>query len=366
MKHLLSIFLFLCFTAAFAQQITFSSEVKNSTDENVKQIAEVWEKYIQKFQQNPDTAAILYWNTVENKQGEDIIRYNFSGFYYRIKVFTYNIKPSTNKDFYEINSLSLIKNESDINDVVAVFRVCAAKENGEFKLYNYFYTIKDRLNNYSVDGIEYYYPCDYIFDKGKAQQSSVFLKNTLEKYNFEQQRKINYIVANSLDECNQLIGFHYTVVSSSNAIAGAFRYPNTLISTNVSHFHELTHSIFNIQFSNAPMILIEGIPTYYGGNTGIDFNDLKITFKKYFTENSQIDLSDFKTLYKSNLLPDGTNPYYIVGALLIDYALKNGGEQAVLRLFEYTDENINEMFSNEFNIKREDIHNFILQLFSDN
>jgi uncharacterized protein YciU (UPF0263 family) len=350
---------------AFSQQITFSNDIKNTKDENVKQIASLWEKYIQKLLIQPDSASIMYWNYTENNLHADIIRFNFGNdFYYRVgKVFTYNIKLSTNKDFYEINSLSLIKSGNEINDVLACFRVCAAKENDEFKLYNYFYTIKNNLNLYLVDGIEYYYPDNYIFDKEKAQQSADFLKKTYIKYNIPQKQPINYIVANSLDECNELIGFHYTVVSNTNANAGTFRYPNILIATKVNHIHELVHSIFDIEF-NASTLITEGIATYYGGNAGILLPELKQNFIQYIAKNPELDLSNFYS-YPDYLLYDGTNPYYTVGALIIKSAMKNGGEQAVLRLFKYNDNNIYDLFLNEFGIKRNEVHNFILKLVHD-
>jgi uncharacterized protein YciU (UPF0263 family) len=361
MKRLLLIFsvIQIAFTA-FSQQVTFINDIKNSQDEDVKQIAGIWEKYIQQYQQQTDSAAILYWNYAENNlKNGDIIGNNGGNLYYRMcKVFTYNIKLSTNKDFYEINCLSLLKQNDEITDVLACFRVCAAKENGEFKLYNYFYTIKNSLNSYSVDGIEYYYPCNFVFDREKANQSSEFLKTTRKKYNLPQKRPIVYIVANSVDECNELTGFHYTIASNPNPNAGAFRFPNILIAAKIDHFHEITHSIFGLNSSD---VLSEGIATYYGGNAGIPFVDLKPYFLQYIAGHPDIDLSDFDSYY--DLLPDGTNPFYFVGALIIEYALKNGGEQKVLKIFEYKD--VNEMFLNEFNIKREDIHNFILKLVND-
>ncbi|MDR1983705.1 MAG: hypothetical protein LBQ28_02630 [Prevotellaceae bacterium] len=368
MKKLLSIFVFLQFTfTTSSQQITFSSEIKNSTDENVRQIAAVWEKYVNKIVQQSDSAAILYWNTKEEYIGnKDIIRYDFGdGLYYRVDQFVYNIKPSTNKDFYEINCLSLNKSADNINDILACFRICAKKENGEFKLYNYFYTIKDNINKHSVDGIDYYYPHNYKFDYKKAQQASDFLKNIRQKYNLQSEQNVVFIVANSLDECNELIGFHYTVVSTTIENAGYAMFPrvNILLSSTITHYHELIHSIFSYSFKDISSLLSEGIATYYGGNAGIQLPELKKNFRQYIAENVEIDLSNLNSINK--LLSNGTNPYYIIGALIIDHALKNGGEQAVLRLFEYSDDNIYDMFTNKFGIKREDIHNFILKLLND-
>ncbi|MDR1553181.1 MAG: hypothetical protein LBS69_06945 [Prevotellaceae bacterium] len=366
MKLLLLTFLAILLTfTAFSQQVTFSKDIQNSIDENVKQIAEVWEKYIQKYQQRADSAVILYWNSAENNlKNGDIIGNNQGNIYYRMcKVFTYNIKPGTNKDFYEINCLSLLKPNDEINDVCAVFRVCAAKENDEFKLYNYFYTTKDSLNTYSVDGIEYYYPCNFVFDKEKAQQASEFLKNARKKYNLPQKQSVVYVVANSVDECNELTGFHYTVASNPNPNAGAFRFPNILVAAKVDHIHELTHSIFDISFINSSTLSAEGIATYYGGNAGIPFADLKPNFLQYITEHPDVDLSDFYSY--NEILQNGTNPFYFVGALIIDYSMKNGGEQAVLRLFEYNNDKIYDLFLNEFGVKRDEVHNFILKLAHD-
>jgi hypothetical protein len=353
---------------AFAQQFAFpivvSPDVENSADENVKQISELWKNYIKKVQTKPDSAKIAYWNSEEiTSKFEDIVNFHLGsgeseGVYYRFcQNNVYNIKQSTNKDFYEINCIATMPKSEKSSDVFAIYRVCAAKENGEFKLYNYFHTIKNNLLHFHADGIECYYPCNFKFDENKAKESAEFLKNIRKSYNLPQTQPVIYIAANSLDECNELIGFHFTLGSSPFANAGAFRFPNILLAAKVNHIHELTHSVFDEIFKNHS-ILREGISTYYGGNSGVEFAELKKRIKDYFAKNPEINLSDFNSYYK--VLADGTNPFYTIGALIIEHALKIGGEQKVLQLSKY--QNLEDLFLSEFGIKKEDIHTFLLKL----
>jgi hypothetical protein len=354
---------FLAF-AGFSQQVVFSDNVKNSQDENINQISVLWQNYIYKIQTQADSAKILYWNSAEiNSKFEDIVRFNWGGgndgVYYRFtETYVYNIKPSTNKDFYEINCISIMKQNEKASDIFAVYRVCATKEKNEFKLYNYFYTIQNTLQHFHTNEIEYFYPCNFKFDENKAKKSAEFLKNIRKQYNLPQTRPVIYIVANSIDECNELLGFHFSIVSSPFANAGTFRYPNIVIAAKIDHKHELIHSVFDDIFQNVHSILREGIATYYGGNSDVPFSDLKRRIIEDFAKNSEINLSDFDSYNK--ILSDGTNPIYTVGALIIEYALKIGGEQKVLQLAEYT--NMDDLFLNEFSVKKENIHSFLLQL----
>ena len=169
---------------------------------------------------------------------------------------------------------------------------------------------------------------------------------------------ITYIVANSIDECNFILGFPYTKLRNEAKYAGMTIYPNILISCHPNHLHELTHSLFTPLYQNTPRLFHEGIATYYGGSASKDFKENVELLKIYLLEHPNINLADFDSY--DVLLKDGTNPFYTVGALIIEHALKTGGADKVLKLFQYT--TINEAFEKVFNVPSTEIHKYIHNL----
>ncbi|MGD0756566.1 MAG: hypothetical protein ABR927_16060, partial [Bacteroidales bacterium] len=75
--------------------------------------------------------------------------------------------------------------------------------------------------------------------------------------------------------------------------------------------------------------------------------------------NPEIDLSKFDDLF--NVLDNGTNYFYTIGAIFIDYAFKIGGTNKVLALFQYPDSTDNAIsaIERELGIKKNQIDSFL-------
>jgi len=65
------------------------------------------------------------------------------------------------------------------------------------------------------------------------------------------------------------------------------------------------------------------------------------------------------------ILISGSNHFYTIGAIFIDYALKNDGPQKVIKLFQYsglnynTSEGAKSAIEQELGIKKDQINSFL-------
>ncbi|MDD4969018.1 MAG: hypothetical protein PHT07_06275 [Paludibacter sp.] len=368
MRKLYCFFLLIINISVFGQKITFSSEILNSTDKDVKEIAALWKNYFELYASKNDTSIMHYWNEEERKSKFiDIIKYALSPelpIYRMGNHVTFDIRK-LNDEFYEIFTKFRFENDSDKNNILMIYRICAKKENGEYKFYNAFYCNKQFLKSFSLGNINYYYPFSYPMDnkiiRRDAKKTKATYENIQNYYHIKTNSPITFIFANSNDECNAILGIPYTKLRSHFKSAGNIfsRTPCILLSCKPDHLHELTHSLFIPLYPNAPFLFQEGIATYYGGSGSRNLTENIELLKKYVLENPNVNLADFDSYY--TLLKDGSNPFYTVGAIFIDYAIKIGGAQKVLALFKYpsTNSGIYSAINTELGIEKDKINSFL-------
>jgi hypothetical protein len=365
MRKLLCFFLLIINISVFGQKLTFSSEILNSTDKDVKEIAAIWKNYFASYASKNDTSNISYWNEEEIKSNfTDIIKYALSPelpIYKTGNHVTFDIRKLDDK-FYEIFTEFKLANDTDKNNIFLIYRICAKKEHGEYKFYNAFYCSKQLLKSFSIGRINYYYPFSYPMDKKSIRDTKKTLatfENIENYYHIKTNSPVTYIFANSYDECQAILGIPYTKLRTHFKEAGSSfsRIPCILLSCKPDHLHELIHTLpFN---PTAPSLFQEGIATYYGGSGSRDFTENIGLLKKYILENPAINLADFDSNYI--LLKDGSNPFYTIGAVFIDYAIKIGGAEKVLALFKYpnTNEGIYSAINSELGIEKDNINSFL-------
>jgi len=340
----------------FGQNLNFSRDIILSTDNEVREIAVLWENYFRHISENNETIT-SYWAD----EMSDIVKHAMSSQVptYRIgNHLTFDIRK-LDDTYYEINTLIEFEYEDNSRLVFAIYRVCAKKTNDEFRLYNFFHHRKQQLNSYQIGRINYYYPNSFSFDKERAKKAVVILNDIQKKYRIETDIPITYILAKSLDECNEIIGFRYSRFRSHLKVAGFSIYPpSVILSTRPDHLHELIHALFRPLFPKAPNMLHEGIATFYGGSGGSDYRENLNLLKEFLQDNPNIDLADF---YSYDLLiNDKFNPFYAVGALIIEHTLSIGDVEKVLELFQYS--SMNEAFENVLNVPSSEIHQHIYKL----
>lgn len=313
-------------SAGYGQRLKLNSELTSAAnDPAVPEIAALWEKYIASFQSgNPDSVRTDLWLNGR----EDMIKYNsYKSLLYNIgEQYTFSIRKLTDA-VYEINTIGWYGTAEDpyIN---CFYKVCAMLSDGRYKLLNYFDFRKQSLNKRVVGDIEYYYPAGVEIRRKSAESAARFVRDFKTRYGIIDNNPITYIVANSIDECSSILGLTYTEMRSENPNAGRAIYPRILLSARADHIHELVHAIMLPLYPEAPGTLHEGMATFYGGGNNKSYEFHAANLKKFLSEN-RIDLSD--EVYR--MIDGGTQLYNTLGALIIDYTLRNYGAKKVLELF---------------------------------
>jgi hypothetical protein len=366
-KNIISI---LIFTSLFSfcqgqeVKLTFSPYIVTSQDSSVKAIAQLWEDYLNSIQEKQsDSIQKSFWHN----NADDFIKYWNGGmvlyefgeqFTFSIRKYTDNIQKYIDP-IYEIHSLYLLPSMDEGANVLLMYKVCAVKTEGRFKLINYFDINKESLQSYYSKNIEFYYPsCGFNFDIEKANNVEQFINQFRNDYQIKKSKeKIICIASNSLNASNAIMGFDFSIATSEDRMAGYTLYPRTVFTCRQDHIHEFVHAVMLPEYPNALSILHEGIATYYGGTAGFDYLYHRDKLKSHINENP-IDFSDISS-FSAIIIDDNTYVLNTVGSLIMEYTLKNYGNQKVLELFLCE---IYEAVFTKLGIKKEEINGFLTQL----
>lgn len=366
MKNTFFLFLFLISFSLTGQQLSFSNSIISSQDKNVIELRELWKSYLQdcvrSYIKKDKNITSKYWNNEEIENGfYNLVMYQVMPTVPLCllgETVTFDITKLDN-DFYRIKSL-VIQSDSISKGIPVIFNVYAKQENEQFKFYSQFFISKSSLSIFSTKNIEYYYSSDFNFDKKEAKKAEKFYSKLLNDYDYSPKNKIKFIVAKNPETANKYIGFDHSIRSSTLKYSGYFlEEQNTILSGQISHNHELVHSVFESKFPNAPQLFNEGIATFMAGSNGESFNFHIEQLFEIMNSNQEADFSNFNDWNK--LIDNSTNPYYTIGAVFIKYAFETGGSQKMISLFQYKNskEDTYNAISKELGIEQKGINGFL-------
>lgn len=331
MRKIASVIVFLISMGTSGQNITFSQELISTNDPEIITLREFWKTYIIEYLRDKDSAFKKNWNSTELEQGFTDIISDVLPIYSFGKLVTFEIK-NENNGFYRIRS-KIIPLDPNDKSVYAIFNIYAKKSESTYKLYNQFFFTKSKLKYFQARDIDYYYPENYDFIIQKANETADLYTSISMLYGNINKSKITYIIGNTFNEAISLVGCDSSLVSSTSPYAGySIRNQNIILSCSEDHLHEIVHAVFFLLFPEAPALFHEGIATYYGGTAGQSYSTNLTQFKKMINKKPDVDLSKIDDL--NNVLDNGSNYFYTIGAILIENALKIGGPTKVLALFQ--------------------------------
>jgi hypothetical protein len=331
MRKIASVILFLLSLVTSGQKISFSQELLSTNNPEIIAIREFWKVYIGECVRNKDSAFKKYWNPIELEQGYTDIAMDELPIYTLGELVTFEIKKGIN-GFYRIRSKVLPLDPND-KSVYAIFNIYAKKKESAYLLYNQFFFAKSSLKHFQSGKVDFYYPENFSFSFDKAKKTADFYSNISTLYGYTKKNRITYIIGNTFNEANSFVGFDSSIVSSTSPYAGySIRNQNIILTCREDHLHEIVHAVFFSLFPKAPALFHEGIATYYGGTAGQSYSNNLVQLKKMLNNKPDIDLSKFDDL--NNVLDNGSNYFYTIGAIFMDNALKTGGPKKVLALFQ--------------------------------
>jgi hypothetical protein len=353
----------LCFISltAHGQSITYGPDILNTKDSSIVEVRNLWISYVTNCQNGFDKTSKEYWNKYELEQGyTDIAKAAIGVPSYLFGEFkVLEIKRSDN-EYFRIRSRMILGDSANM----FIFTVFAKKVNNVFKLFNCFYIEKQKLQHVQADNIDFYYPNSFSFNNQRAKQIADNYAKISTLYGYMDKQRVTYIIGKNLYEANNFIGFEKTMyISSQPAAAYTIKDQNIILSSREDNLHELIHSIFMPMFPEAAALFQEGIATYYGGSAGQNYYFLVDQLKNYIIKNPDINLSKFDDLNK--VLDNGTNNFYTIGAIFINYAIKVGGTKKVLALFqhpntnEFTSADAISAISKDLGIEKDQIDSFL-------
>lgn len=358
MKRLIFILLISLTTGSFAQKLSFSNQIVNSTDENIIAIREQWKLFLKDcmmtYITKDEKSLNKYWSEsdVETKYST-IVMYQLSDKLpvpFWGELVTYDITKLDN-EYYRLKTI-ILSSDSISKGITANFTLFAEVSDSKVKFVSYLQKKEYELNTYSTSNIKYLYPDGFSFNKKEAHKAEKLYSQLLSDFDVDATNKVTYIVSNEIDDANKLIGFDYSVRSSTSKDAGYYiQKSNTLFSCQVAHLHELVHVVLQSKYPNAPKLFQEGIATYFGGNFGKEYQSHLKMLNEIADNQKNSDFSNFEEWHKH--IDNKTNPFYTIGAIFIDYAYKTGGQEKVEALFK-SEEGINDTLKNELQIENVD------------
>ncbi len=287
-------------TVAFSQN-NFSTPIVSSVDTTNKEISEVvklWNHYFNFLTQQKDKIKQLpqlyypYWDTDNPLELTDSSLY----FYDMAFVFFRSTTPAYLKQNYPPKILS-VENVSSIDtsyDKIYRIRILfnsnkwaldstyskwtpryilqyyAIKKNDHFYLKNTIDFAMRKWKKITIGSIHFFIHPTLQPNKKEMQVASNFYEQIFTRVHKQQPNTIQYFVCPSQKEVGELLNAEYWLSFTKGFTQVGFNRIVTV--NNFCHKHELSHLIFNKQYSKFKNMqyfpLIEGIATFYGGTNG--------------------------------------------------------------------------------------------------
>ncbi|AZA90964.1 Uncharacterised protein [Chryseobacterium nakagawai] len=359
------------FTAFFASFYAQVSVQKNPYEgmytDDQKAINEVWNKYLNSFQEGNEGDCSLWKKDKYLTEG----RCNAlsSQGYYNPSLFKLSFKnqvisiESVNSEQYKIVSQFYTINDGALQPF-AITNVMAEKNNNMFLLSDYLtYATKD-WKSHKIGRINYHYRTGYILNEEKAKQANVTIENLDKLFKLTIPNDIQYFLADNCRQVYTISGFDFAPSMNNVADCAFFDSKNNIIYTTVrngeNHKHELIHRI-NIQYPYAHYLLLSGLSIYSSQkNThiGYSYSELFTKFNNYYNEHKNIKPALIDTpSFDKNISID-----YLMGAIVIDAILEKGGIDLLIKSLDAieTDEDIYNFLEKNYKVKKEQIGDWIL------
>lgn len=353
---ILIVFIFITTSSSFGQ-VDINPGV-DTLDSDVKSAIAFYRQYVDEFKKGSPVDYSKYFSSEESKQFKipDKIAYSFLGntpiYKAGIPTIIY-IKP---KD----GIINIKTHFGETDSTQKITTICITNHYVKFDKEHkpYFITpLSINLKQWQSEtnrNVTYYFPKYHQFNKAKSDSLIKSIIQLEKDWDLTPVR-IRYYFAGTNDEINNIRGFDYNfTMGNIEKPSGLSDAADNLVFSSgwdENYFHEIVHLYLNALHPKSP--LNEGLAVYYGGSMGQNVYWHLNRLNQYLIEHPEIDLnSPDKFYYMDNY----TNPTATLRALLCDLAFKKGGIFGLKKIMTYS--SIDEILSNEFNVKKEDWNTF--------
>ena len=243
------------------------------------------------------------WSRLEQHQWPSVdllCPYVYQGF---TKFTVVHIAPAIGLDStYVIRTLiaSVSDSSQDVKPL-ALYRVYATREEGQWVLANALPRLTRRWNHESVGRITFIFPPTRAFSRSRAEKTAAFVDSLAHAFDVPPPPSIRYYFTDDLSETLRAEGLEFFPLGS-DTVGGRSEVINQLVfvgsSTNGEAYrHELAHVVlwpFLAQLKTAALVQ-EGLMTWTGGSAGLDFKDLIPGLKRYLDAHPDLTLEGIMT-----------------------------------------------------------------------
>jgi hypothetical protein len=170
----------------------------------------------------------------------------------------------------------------------------------------------------------------YAFDRGRAERAVAFTDSLTNAFGVPPLPPLTYYLTSSVDEVFRIMGLESDI--KRGPIGGLAQPTNhQLFSGNPSvgedYRHELAHMVLLPLMGNTLYFVSEGVPTWVGGTTGMDFRTAARGFATFLAQHPGVTLDSILTV--------GGPPaqFYPAAAVFTQMVFDRGGVDAVKALY---------------------------------
>jgi hypothetical protein len=213
----------------------------------------------------------------------------------------------------------------------------------------------------SVRNVTFVYPKYHKFDRLQADSLMASIEN-LEKQWSLKPINITYFLAKTREEIDRIRGLDFSLLGGNREKpSGISDERNNIVycaGLGENYFHEVVHLYLNNLYKQSP--LVEGIAVFYGGSMGKSLKWHLARLKTYLRANPAIDLNKLDEFW---YMDNFTNPNSTIKGMLCRMAFERDKIDGLKRIMTY--ESMEEIFLNEFNVKKGEWNDFLRRSIED-
>jgi hypothetical protein len=171
------------------------------------------------------------------------------------------------------------------------------------------------------------------FDRDRATRAATFIDSLATALAVPRLDQVTYVLTSSEDELYRVLGLETD--RKWGPVGGLAQPVNRLVLSGIpaqgeNYRHELAHLVIMplLLGHPTPYVVSEGVPTWLGGTTGMDFPTAARGLARFLAEHPGVTLDTLLTR------PFPVAQFYPAGAVLVDLAYRDGGTEGVKALFD--------------------------------
>jgi len=208
--------------------------------------------------------------------------------------------------------------------------VFAVRDNGHWVFANALPRLTRSWRREAVRGLTYVMEPGYPFDRTRAERAAAFVDSLATAFGVPRLTSFTYYLTTSSDEIYRIMGLETD--HKWGPVGGVSQPTNhQLFSGNPAvgedYRHELAHMVLLPLMGNTLYFVSEGVPTWVGGTSGMDFKAAARQFAGFLREHPGVTLD--------SILDGGLPPkqLYPAAAVFVDMANDVGGVAAIKALY---------------------------------